>query len=416
MDREISLKERKKRKIKLTLKIVLPILAIAVILFFVLLNMRPSIKRENISFVTVDRGTVEASADASGKVVPAYEMTIISPITTKILEIYCHEGDIVEPGQSLLKLDLVSEETQLQNLSDQRMMKSYDKEQTILASRTYLTNLEMQIKAKEMSVARLKTEMSNERHLDSIGSGTGDKVREADLAYQTALLELDQLRKQLHNETLSHEASRKTKELEEGITAKNLEEKRRTLEDARIKAPARATVTYLNSSIGTSISAGERLAILSDLDHFKITAQIPESNTDKLSLGAEVKVRVGKQTLQGHIGTVNPQSENGVVSFTVILDNDSEEHLRSGIKAEVNVLYDIREDVVRIPNGPYYHGPGNYTMFIDNGNNALERRDVMLGDANFDYVMVMSGLKPGEKAVRNDLSEYKNNDLIKLKD
>ncbi len=377
--------------------------------------MAPSMKRESLDFITVDKGTVETSADASGKVVPAYELIITSPVATRIMEIYCHEGDNVKKGESLMKLDLASEETELQNLADQRMMKRYDTEQTILDSRTYLTNLEMQIKAKEMSVARLKTETANERRLDSIGSGTGDRVREAELAYQTAVLELDQMRKQLHNEQLSHAAARKTKELEEGITAKNLAEKKRTLDDARIKAPANATITYLNSSLGTSISAGEKLAVLSDLNHFKILARMPESNVDKLSLGSEVNVRVGKKALTGKIGTITPQSNNGVVSFTVLLDNDSDERLRSGVRAEINVLYDIKEGVVRIPNGSYYHGPGQYILFVDNGEGALERREVMLGDGNFDYVEVQSGLRPGERVVKNDLSEYNNRKKINLK-
>lgn len=415
MDREISPKEQKKRKIKKIMTVAIPIVIIFVGIILSISFMAPSMKRESLDFITVDKGTVETSADASGKVVPAYELIITSPIATRILEIYCHEGDNVKKGESLMKLDLASEETELQNLADQRMMKRYDTEQTILDSRTYLTNLEMQIKAKEMSVARLKTETANERRLDSIGSGTGDRVREAELAYQTAVLELDQMRKQLHNEQLSHAAARKTKELEEGITAKNLAEKKRTLDDARIKAPADATITYLNSSLGTSISAGEKLAVLSDLNHFKILAQMPESNVDKLSLGSEVNVRVGKKTLAGRIGTITPQSNNGVVSFTVLLDNDSDERLRSGVRAEINVLYDIKEGVVRMPNGSYYHGPGQYILFVDNGEGALERREVMLGDGNFDYVEVQSGLRPGERVVKNDLSEYNNRKKINLK-
>lgn len=415
MDREISPKEQKKRKIKKIMTVAIPLVVIFTGIILSISFMAPSMKRASLDFVSVDKGTVETSADASGKVVPAYELIITSPVATRIMEIYCHEGDNVKKGESLMKLDLASEETELQNLADQRMMKRYDTEQTILDSRTYLTNLEMQIKAKEMSVARLKTETANERRLDSIGSGTGDRVREAELAYQTAVLELDQMRKQLHNEQLSHAAARKTKELEEGITAKNLAEKKRTLDDARIKAPADATITYLNSSLGTSISAGEKLAVLSDLNHFKILAQMPESNVDKLSLGSEVNVRVGKKTLTGRIGTITPQSNNGVVSFTVLLDNDSDERLRSGVRAEINVLYDIKEGVVRMPNGSYYHGPGQYILFVDNGEGALERREVMLGDGNFDYVEVQSGLRPGEKVVKNDLSEYNNRKKINLK-
>ena len=415
MDREISPKEQKKRKIKKIMTVAIPLVVIFTGIILSISFMAPSMKRASLDFVSVDKGTVETSADASGKVVPAYELIITSPVATRIMEIYCHEGDNVEKGESLMKLDLASEETELQNLADQRMMKRYNTEQTILDSRTYLTNLEMQIKAKEMSVARLKTETANERRLDSIGSGTGDRVREAELAYQTAVLELDQMRKQLHNEQLSHAAARKTKELEEGITAKNLAEKKRTLDDARIKAPADATITYLNSSLGTSISAGEKLAVLSDLNHFKILAKMPESNVDKLSLGSEVNVRVGKKALTGKIGTITPQSNNGVVSFTVLLDNDSDERLRSGVRAEINVLYDIKEGVVRMSNGSYYHGPGQYILFVDNGEGALERREVMLGDGNFDYVEVQSGLRPGEKVVKNDLSEYNNRKKINLK-
>lgn len=415
MDREIPAKEQRKRKIRNVLRVAIPVVAVGVAFALVVPNLAPSMNRNGLTFATVETGTVESSADASGKVVPAYEMTITSPVSTRILEIYSHEGDEVEPGQSLLRLDLTSEETQLQNLADEHTMRTYSTEQTVLASRTFLTNLEMQIKAKEMSVARLKTEVANERRLDSIGSGTGDRVHEAELAYKTAVLELDQLREQLHNERLSHEASRKTKELEERITAKNLEEMRRTLEDARIKAPARATVTYLNSNIGTSISAGERLAILSDLSHFKITAQIAESNTDKLSLGADVRVRIGRESFRGKIGTITPQSNNGVVSFTVILENDSDEHLRSGVRAEVNVMYDIKEDVTRIPNGRFYHGPGKYVMFVAEGDNRLTRRDVNLGDANFDYVEVISGLNPGESVVMSDLEKYSTKEHIKLK-
>ena len=160
----------------------IPLIIIFAVIILSISFMAPSMKRESLDFITVDKGTVETSADASGKVVPAYELIITSPVATRIMEIYCHEGDNVKKGESLMKLDLASEETELQNLADQRMMKRYDTEQTILDSRTYLTNLEMQIKAKEMSVARLKTETANERRLDSIGSGTGDRVREAELA------------------------------------------------------------------------------------------------------------------------------------------------------------------------------------------------------------------------------------------
>lgn len=140
--------------------------------------------------------SLESSVSASGKIVPLYEQAIVSPVATRIIEVYCNEGDTVEADQSLLKLDLQSAETDLRRISDEVSMKKNEIEQASLANATYLTDLEMKIKVKEMSVSHLKAEVANEKRLDSIGSGTGDRIREAELAYSTARLELEQLKMQ----------------------------------------------------------------------------------------------------------------------------------------------------------------------------------------------------------------------------
>ncbi len=74
---------------------------------------------------------------------------------------YCNEGDTVEADQSLLKLDLQSAETDLRRISDEVSMKKNEIEQASLANATYLTDLEMKIKVKEMSVSHLKAEVAN---------------------------------------------------------------------------------------------------------------------------------------------------------------------------------------------------------------------------------------------------------------
>jgi len=51
----------------------------------------------------------------------------------------------------------------------------------------------------DMKVRRLEAELRNERYLDSIGSGTTDKVREAEFALQSERLQQEQLRQQYAN-------------------------------------------------------------------------------------------------------------------------------------------------------------------------------------------------------------------------
>lgn len=416
MDKEIPIEEIRRRRIRrILLWGAIPVAVIGGAAIAMAALLGKSVKESSLTFAVTDVGNVENSVVASGKVVPAYEEVMVSPVATRIMEVYCQEGETVEAGQPIMRLDLQSAETEVRKLSDELSMKRYATERASLDSRTQLTNLEMQIKAKEMSVDELQAEVANERRLDSIGSGTGDKVRQTELAYRTALIELEQLRKQLANERKSHAAAHQSNRLEEGIYAKNLEEASRRLEDARVKAPRAATLTYLNSSIGSSVGAGEKLAVLSDLGHFKINGEIAESEANRLAPGASVEIKLGSTRLKGQVAHIVPQAANGMVSFTVTLGDDADKRLRSGVRTDLSVVCGLKENVTRIPNGQFFHGAGRYTIFVaDSEGNKLEARTVTLGDSNFDFVEVTSGLRPGERVVISDMSEYRSDKSLRL--
>lgn len=415
MDREISkdfLRRQKRRRI-IRASAIGGAAVIVVILAITL--MRTGVKTEDLKLSTAERGTIETSVNASGRVAPAFEEIINSPITTKIVEVYSKAGDSVAEGTPLLRLDLLSAETEVKKMTDERSMKHLDYEKLKLNNSTYLTNLDMQIRVKEMSVNKLATEVLNEERLDSLGSGTGEKVREARLAYETTRLELEQLRKQLVNERSVRQADEKMKELELSIFDRNLAETMRTFEDAQIKAPRRATLTYINDRIGHQINQGERVAVIADLSHFKINGEIADSYGERVAIGAPAVVRIGKESLRGTISNVTPLSTNGVIAFTVELEQDDYPRLRSGLKTDVFVMCDVHDDVIRIANGPYYRGPGLYDLFVRTSGSEVEKRKVKLGDSNYEYVEVLDGIKPGEQVVTADMSEYRDKNRLKLR-
>jgi HlyD family secretion protein len=414
MDREIPQTERRKAALKRALKIIIPFVVIIAGICIVAPLSRTSVSRASLRIQAVDRGTIETSIAAIGHVAPAFEQIINSPITSRIVEVYCKEGDSLSAGTPLLRLDLESAETEIQRMADERQSKVYEAEQSRLNSRTYLSDLEMKVKVKEMAVNRLKAEVINERRLDSIGSGTGEKVREAEFAYETGRLELQQLRQQLTNERDVHAAQQKMKRLELDIFDKNFGEKRRTLEDAQLKSPRSATLTYIIDQIGKQVNAGERVAVIADLSHYKINAEIADNNADRITVGSHVVVKLGKEELTGIITHVNPLSSNGVISFSASLDDDANPRLRSGLRAEVHVLCDIHDDVMRIPVGPFFSGRGDYTLFVLK-NSRLERRTVRIGESNYRYAEVLSGLEVGDSVVISDLSSKKSNRIIRLK-
>ena len=415
MDREIPKevrdKERKKMLIKYGVIGVAGIVCIALLISF----MRSSVNRKDLVFSEVDTGIIEVSVSASGKVVPAFEEIINSPINTRIVEVYRKGGDSVDVGTPILKLDLQSTETEYKKLLDEEQMKRYQLEQLKVNNNTYLSDLAMQVKISAMKLNRMEVELRNERYLDSLGSGTTDKVRQAELNFNTGKLELEQLRQQYANEKEVKAADLKVKELEFNIFAKSLAEMKRTLDDAQIRSPRKAILTYINNQVGAQVPQGTQVAVISDLSHFKVEGEIADTYGDRVAAGGRAIVKIGNEKLEGIVSSVTPLSKNGVISFTVQLVEDNNKRLRSGLKTDVYVMNAVKEDVMRIANASYYVGRGEYELFVQDSDNEIIKRKVQLGDSNFEYVEVVSGLQPGDKVVVSDMRNYKNKSKLKVK-
>ena len=415
MDREIPKevrdKERKKKFIKYGAIGVAAVVCIAVLISF----MRSSVNRKDLVFSEVDNGTIEVSVSASGKVVPAFEEIINSPINTRIVEVYRKGGDSVDVGTPILKLDLQSTETEYKKLLAEEQMKRYQLEQLKVNNNTYLSDLSMQVKISAMKLNRMEVELRNERYLDSLGSGTTDKVRQAELNFNTGKLELEQLRQQYANESKVKEADLKVKELEFNIFSKSLAEMKRTLDDAQIRSPRKAILTYINNQVGAQVAEGSQVAIISDLSHFKVEGEIADTYGDRVAAGGRAIVKIGNEKLEGTVSSVTPLSKNGVISFIVQLNEDNNKRLRSGLKTDVYVMNAVKEGVLRLANASYYVGRGEYELFVQDSKDEIVKRKVQLGDSNFEYVEVISGLKPGDKVVVSDMSSYKNKNKLKLK-
>ena len=414
MDREIPKAVRNKERNKKIIRYGGIGVASIVVISVLISLMRTGVKTKDLVLSTVDKGTIEVSVSASGKVVPAFEEIINSPINTRIVEIYKKGGDSVDVGTPILKLDLQSVETDYKKLLDEEQMRSYKLDQLRVNNQTKLNDLSMKIKVSAMQLNRKKVELRNEQYLDSLGSGTTDKVRQAELSYNVAQLEYEQLKQQYDNEKEVLAAEYKVQELDFSIFRKGLAEMKRTLDDAQVRSPRKAILTYINNQIGAQVSQGSQLAVISDLSHFKVEGEIADTYGDRVAAGGKAIVKIGSEKLEGTISSVTPLSKNGVISFTVQLNEDNNRRLRSGLKTDVYVMNAVKEDVMRIANASYYVGRGEYDLFVCDSDKEIVKRKVQLGDSNFEFVEVISGLQPGDQVVVSDMSQYKNKNKLKL--
>ena len=411
MDREISKEVQRKEQRKQFIRIGTAVGGFIVLIVVVISMLQTSLKRKDLNISTVDKGVIEVSVSASGKVIPAFEEIINSPINSRIVEVYKRGGDSVDVGTPILKLDLQSAETEYNKQLDEEQMKSLQLEQQRVTNHNKLSEMEMNLKVSRMELDRKAVELRNERYLDSLGAGTTDKVRQVELDYNVSILKLKEDEQKYKNEQALAEADLKVKELELNIFRKSLAETRRTLEDAQIRSPRKAILTYVNNEIGSQIGQGAKVAIVSDLSHFKIEGEIADTYGDRIAAGSKAVIKIGSEKLDGTVSDVTPLSKNGVISFTVQLEEDNHKRLRSGLKTDVYVMNAVKDDVLRIANSSYYVGKGEYELFVVNGNQLLKRK-VQLGDSNFEYVEVVSGLQEGDQVIVSDMNAYKDKNKL----
>jgi HlyD family secretion protein len=106
MDREISKEVRRKELRKQLFQAGTGIAAIVVVVCLLVSLFQIRLNRKNLIISTVDRGLIEVSVNASGKVAPAFEEIINSPIHSRIVEVYRKGGECVALYDFLTKQSL----------------------------------------------------------------------------------------------------------------------------------------------------------------------------------------------------------------------------------------------------------------------------------------------------------------------
>ncbi|MDR1980915.1 MAG: HlyD family efflux transporter periplasmic adaptor subunit [Tannerellaceae bacterium] len=414
MDIKIEPEMIRQRKIKWIATLSVAALAVCLVFIGLVRLLRPGIAADDLYTSVVDRGTIEISIPATGKIIPLSEEVIISPVSTKIVEVYKKAGDPVNEGDVILKLDLAAIHTEIDKQDNELKMKLYKLEQEKVKSQSTLSDLEMQIEIDEMQIRRMEILLKNERFLDSIGAGTSDKIRQAELNFAVEQLKLKQLKRKYENQKSIIASDNKVLELDYSIALNNAHLQNKTMAEAQVRAPRSATLTWVNDQVGSKVPEGAQLAIVSDLSRYRVEAEVSESYGNRILSGSNALIKVSGRELRGKVGNVVPSVQNGIINFAILLDDNQNELLRSGLKVDVYVIHSVQENVLRIANRSYYTGPEEYDLWVVQNGEAV-KRNVTLGESSYNYVEVKNGLNEGETVITSDMNRHSDKDRLRLR-
>ena len=414
MDKELSADFKRKSLQKKWLLAVAIVCALVIAFFGFRSLIQPSVERSKITIETAEIGTIEATIPASGVIIPEYEFLITSPINAKIEQVLHHAGEAVQAGESILKLNKETTQMNYDKLLDEQEVNRNKINQLLLSLERTLNDLQTQYSIKEMKIQSLGSDLEHERSLLKIGGGTDERVKQAALNLEIAKIELKQLKNQIANQQKTMQADLRSLGLQMSIQNKSISESDRKLNQAEVRSPANGIITWVSNQIGSEVSEGSEIAKIADLRSFKVEWSISDAYAAQLRNGGWVIIRINDTDLRGRISNIQPAVENGTVKFFVNLDKKDHPLLRSNLKTEIFIVTSVRNKVLRVKNGSAFDGSAQQKVFVVNGNSAASRT-VAVGESNFDYIEIRSGLKAGDEVIVSDMKDYQNQDQVEIK-
>jgi len=290
----------------------------------------------------------ENTLSASGSLVAVQGLTLRSEVPGRIVRIAFESGTAVEAGTVLIELDTSTEKAQLREAKAA--------EELARANLTRARNLNAK---KIMSPAELEA---------------------ADAVYKESVA---------HVETIQSNIEKKT-----------------------VRAPFSGRLGIRQVNLGEVISAGAAIATLQTLAPIYVDFALPQRWLASLALGTPVRVLTDADPGEIHTGEitavspeVDPVTRNVRARATIA---NSDEKLRAGMFANVEIVMPARQKVLAIPATAVLFAPFGDTVFVIEEQEApaggekqliVHQRFVRLGRQKGDFVAVIEGLEAGEQVV-----------------
>ncbi len=352
--------------------ILIALVAIALLLRATVLAPEPLPVRT----VAAATGQVEETiTNSRAGTVKARRRAKLSPDTGgQVVAIPFREGDRVEAGAVVLRLESVSQEAYLELARQDELTAGAERERACLAAER------------------------SKRELDRFARLAADQIVSTDLldGAETA---------QLETEAACRAAAAQVARATAAVAVARTEVAKRML-----RSPFTGIVAEVSTELGEWVTPSPPALpvppVIDVLDPTSIyvTAPMDEVDSGRIRVGQPVRVTVDShqgRSFAGRIIRVAPyvldiEAQNRTVDIDVELDDPQiVGEMLPGTSADVEVILTVRDDVLRIPTSTLIEG--EKVLLLVGG--ALEERPVETGLRNWDFTEILSGLAAGDRVV-----------------
>ena len=209
-------------------------------------------------------------------------------------------------------------------------------------------------------------------------------------------------------------------------TAKGaLEVAQKALADTVIRAPIAGLISSRTVQPGEKVSADNRLLDVVDLRLLEMEAPVPTQDIAKIKLGQSVQLKIEGVVgnVVGNVGRINPATTAGsrsIMAYIQVPNTSGAQNsgqLRAGMFGEAQLVVEKKMDVLNIPQSAVRYDAGLSSVYVIE-DNVLQKKTVSLGVQgeinSVPVVEVLSGVIKGNKIVNTNLGSLRSGLSVKI--
>lgn len=318
-----------------------------------------------VALLTVQRTTIPDYIETTGTVRAAQSAQLASQVMGTITSVNVHEGDAVRRGQVLISIDEAQPHAAYQSAT------------------AGLQASQQGIAAADADYALAESTMQRYQMLY-------DKKSVSPHEY-------DEVKAKLAGATARRDAAHANSSQAEAAVA----EARTAVGFTRIRAPFNGLVTAKLVDPGAIAAPGVPLLIVEDPSHFRLEANVDESQIGVVRLGAGVPVvldSLGSPPITGKVVQIVPAADPASRTFTVKIDLPANPMIRSGLFGRARFPRGERQSVM-VPQTALLHRGQLDAIYVVGKDEIAGLRYVTLGKPDGPDIEILSGLDSGERIV-----------------
>ena len=376
----------------------------------------PTAERSSLWIDAVRQGEMLREVRATGTLVPREIRWLAAATPAQVEKILVWPGSTVQPDTVLMRLSDPQTEDALRNAraqvaaaEAQVAAKQAELQSQLLDQRSALAQAES-----DYASAKVKAEADTEAAKMQLIPRVQYEQGQIALKQLQARIDIEQQRVAAFGASMKAQLEATRAVLQQQRS--NLELRQRQADALEVKAGIAGVLQEVAVQEGAQVAAGTNLARVARPDVLIARLQVPEVQAKDVAMGMPVSVDTHNGLVDGKVERIDPAVRNGSVQVGVNLTGKLPTGARPDLSVDGRVLIAQLHDVLSVGRPALAKADGDLGLFrLDPSGDTATRVPVRLGAASVDRVQILRGLKPGDRVILSDVSQWDKYDRIKLK-